>query len=132
MKIKVDTEKYNENLLELATTFKSGNEFLDQFIQSKESLNDGLGKTFVWIDEKRESIIGYYNIGVGYIDMLDGDDKYKIGGSIHLNFFALDEKYRGIVIDEKKDCIFHLKMMKKDANQCTLHWIQNNIVLTHV
>ena len=35
--------------------------------------------------------------------MLDGDDKYKIGGSIHLNFFALDEKYRGIVIDEKKD-----------------------------
>lgn len=103
MKIKVDTEKYNENLLELATTFKSGNEFLDQFIQSKESLNDGLGKTFVWIDEKRESIIGYYNIGVGYIDMLDGDDKYKIGGSIHLNFFALDEKYRGIVIDEKKD-----------------------------
>ena len=79
MKIKVDTEKYNENLLELATTFKSGNEFLDQFIQSKESLNDGLGKTFVWIDEKRESIIGYYNIGVGYIDMLDGDDKYKIG-----------------------------------------------------
>ena len=39
MKIKVDTEKYNENLLELATTFKSGNELLDQFIQSKESLN---------------------------------------------------------------------------------------------
>lgn len=47
MKIKVDTEKYNENLLELATTFKSGNEFLDQFIRSKDSLNDGLGKTFV-------------------------------------------------------------------------------------
>ena len=23
-------------------------------------------------------------------------------------------------------------MMKKDANQCTLHWIQNNIILTHV
>ena len=57
MKIKVDTEKYNENLLELATTFKSGNEFLDQFIQSKESLNDGLGKTKyrgIVIDEKKD------------------------------------------------------------------------------
>jgi hypothetical protein len=34
---------------------------------------------------------------VGYIDMFNGDDKYKIGGSIHLNFFALNEPYRGLV-----------------------------------
>lgn len=103
MKIKVETEKYNKKLVSLAVNFKSGNVFLDAFIRSEDALNDALGKTFVWIDEKREEIIGYYNIGVGYIDMFDGSDKYKIGGSIHLNFFALDEKYRGVVVNEMPD-----------------------------
>lgn len=103
MKTKVKTEKFCKNLIILAEKFKSGNDFLDGFIRSNDALNDALGKTFVWIDEKHEEIIGYYNIGVGYIDMIDGDDKYKIGGSIHLNFFALDEKYRGIVLDKMPD-----------------------------
>ena len=103
MKINVKTEKYDQNLISLSRDFSSGNEFLDQFIKSKDALNESLGKTFVWIDDKRTHIIGYYNIGVGYIDMISGDEKYKIGGSIHLNFFALNEKYRGIVVGETQD-----------------------------
>ena len=103
MRIKVSTELYTKELLSLSKGFSSGNRFLDDFIMSEDALNDGLGKTFVWIDEKRTHIIGYYNIGVGYIDMYNGDEKYKIGGSVHLNFFALNEKYRGIVIGQTDD-----------------------------
>ena len=97
MKINVKTEAFTKNMQKLANNFCSGNNFLDQFIKSYDALNDGIGKTFVWINEDRTEIIGYYNIGVGYIDMYNGDNKYKIGGSIHLNFFALDTKYRGVI-----------------------------------
>lgn len=97
MKINVKTELYTKELLKLADSFHSGNEFLDQFIKSADALNDGIGKTFVWINDERSEIIGYYNIGVCYIDMYNGEDIYKIGGSIHLNFFALDQKYRGVI-----------------------------------
>ncbi len=100
MKINVKTEVYTSDMLGLSKDFSSGNDFLDEFIKSPDAFNDGLGKTFVWIDEKRTHIIGYYNIGVGYIDMFSGDDKYKIGGSVHLNFFALNKKYRGIIIGQ--------------------------------
>ncbi len=103
MRISVRTELYTKELLELSKSFSSGNSFLDSFIKTGDALDDGLGKTFVWIDEKRSHIIGYYNVGVGYIDMYNGDDKYKIGGSIHLNFFALNEKYRGVIIGKTAD-----------------------------
>ena len=98
MKISVKTEVFTREVCELADSFSSGNVFLDQFIKSEDAFNASLGKTYVWIDESRTHIIGYYNIGVGYIDMRSGDDKYKIGGSIHLNFFALSEQYRGVVV----------------------------------
>jgi len=76
---------------------------LDEFIKSADAFNASIGKTFVWVNDKRTDIIGYYNIGVGYIDMYNGDDKYKVGGAIHLNFFALNNKYRGLVIGKKDD-----------------------------
>ena len=87
----------------LAATFCSGNEFLDRFIKSEDAFDKSLGKTYVWLNDTGTEIIGYYNIGVGYIDMYDGDDKYKIGGSIHLNFFALNAPYRGKIISKKED-----------------------------
>lgn len=103
MKTKVNTEIFTADIANLANNFSSGNEFLDQFLQSADAFNNAIGKTFVWVNEKRTEIIGYYNIGVGYIDMYNGDEKYKVGGSIHLNFFALNEKYRGIILGRKKD-----------------------------
>lgn len=93
----------SEETARLADSFFSGNEFLDGFLKSKDAFNDGIGKTFVWVDEKRTEIIGYYNLGVGYIDTYDGDDKYKVGGSVHLNFFALNRLYRGVVVQIKND-----------------------------
>lgn len=103
MKINVNTEIFTRTIKELAKNFSSGNTFLDTFLKSEDAFNDSIGKTFVWVNEKRTEIIGYYNIGVGYIDMYNGDDKYKIGGAIHLNFFALNNKYRGIVIEKRDD-----------------------------
>ena len=105
MRTRVNTEIFTPDIAELAQKFSSGNTFLDEFLRSADAFDDGIGKTFVWINEKRTEIIGYYNIGVGYIDMYNGDDKYKIGGSVHLNFFALNQNYRGIIIGQRKDGI---------------------------
>jgi hypothetical protein len=105
MKINVKTEPLTEKMRYLTQSFKSGNDFLDQFLRSDDALNSSIGKTFVWVNEKRNEIIGYYNLGVGYIDMFNGDDKYKIGGSIHLNFFALNAPYRGIKAGTKDNDI---------------------------
>lgn len=103
MKTRSKVVEYTQELKKLSESFSSGNEFLDDFIKSEDSLNKGLGKTYVWLNEEGTSIIGYYNIGVGYIDMFTGDDKYKIGGSIHLNFFAVNIPYRGVVVDYALD-----------------------------
>ena len=101
--MKTNVVEYTENLALLVKDFVSGNDFLDNFLKSDEALNKGLGKTYVWLNEERTSIIGYYNIGVGYIDMFAGDDKYKVGGSIHLNFFAINMQYRGAGVEIAPD-----------------------------
>ena len=101
--MRINVEVFTQNLRMLASKFESGNQFLDNFIKSDDAFDSGLGKTFVWIDEKRTKIIGYYNIGVGYIDTVTEEGKYKIGGSIHLNFFALTNEYRGVIVDVKDD-----------------------------
>lgn len=103
MRTNINTEIFTCDMFNMAKNFSSGNRFLDNFLKSGDALNDNIGKTFVWVNEDRTEIIGYYNIGVGYIDMYVGEDKYKIGGSIHLNFFALNEKYRGIVVNKNAD-----------------------------
>ena len=42
-------------------------------------------------------IIGYYNLGTGYIEQNDHGVIRKIGGAIHINCFALDERYHGLL-----------------------------------
>jgi hypothetical protein len=58
MKINVKTEPLTEELRYLTKSFQSGNAFLDQFLKSDDALNSSIGKTFVWINEKRDQIIG--------------------------------------------------------------------------
>lgn len=101
--MRINVEVFTRDMNGLASGFNSGNAFLDEFIKSDEAFDAGIGKTFVWVDEKRTKIIGYYNIGVGYIDTVTEKGKYKIGGSIHLNFFALSMEYRGVIVDVKED-----------------------------
>lgn len=85
------TIPYDKELQKYAQNFKSGNDHIDSFLKGFPSLDKSFGKTYVWVEEGK--IIGYYNIGVGYIR--DNEyPNYKIGGAIHLNYFAIDEKRR--------------------------------------
>ena len=86
----------NRKIQRIASTFDCGNEGINNFIVSEEALNEKHGKTFVWLTSDLNEIVGYYNIGTGSINVIDDDNKwYKDGGSIHLNYFALDNKYHG-------------------------------------
>jgi hypothetical protein len=49
------------------------------------------------LDKEKTTIIGYYNIGLGYIEQIYNEIKQKLGGSVHINCFALDERYHGLL-----------------------------------
>lgn len=88
---------YTVALQKLSKTFSSGNDHLDRFLKESVSLDDNFGKTYVWLSEKEDFIVGYYNIGTGSIDeVLPDSERYKIGGSIHINEFALDKAFHGM------------------------------------
>lgn len=73
--------------------FHSGNLNIDEFINSTKCLDVSYGRTYVSLDNKN-TIIAYYNITTGSIT----DPTYldlKIGGSIHINKFALGVKWQG-------------------------------------
>lgn len=80
-----------------AAGFCSGNDYLDNFLKSTMALNAAYGKTYVWLTEDNKRIIGYYSLGTGYLERVLKDEKsrVKLGGSIHINGFALDRKYHG-------------------------------------
>lgn len=84
------------SLQKLASNFKCGNIHIDNFLKSNQALDDGFGKTYVWLEDDNAGIIGYYNISVGCVDSLEGEAHVKMGGAIHINEFALDTKYRGV------------------------------------
>ena len=84
---------------QLALNFHCGNAYLDMFLKSSQALDDGVGKTYIWLEDDGMKIVGYYNISVGSIDYTDGKRRYKMGGSIHINEFALDQNYRGEELD---------------------------------
>ncbi len=44
--------------------------------------------------QNAESIVGYYNLSCGSLDEIEGDVRYKIGGTIHIGYFAIDEKFQ--------------------------------------
>ena len=99
MKQKIVVVLYDASYQKLASSFHSGNDYLDRFLQIPDSLNDNIGKTYILIFEDEKTIIGYFNLGVGYIEQAtDGITVRKIGGAIHFNCLALDEKYHGLQI----------------------------------
>ena len=87
----------------LASNFSCGNTYIDSFLKSPQALDYGFGKTYIWLDESNSHIIGFYNISVGCIDQCDDGCRYKIGGSLHINEFALDTRYQGKCVSERLD-----------------------------
>lgn len=94
---KLNVVPYDAGYQRLASSFKSGNDHLDQFLKGPSSLEDWFGKTYVFLTDDSRAIIGYYNIGTGYIEQIADGRQYKIGGSIHINCFALHKDYHGIL-----------------------------------
>lgn len=71
---------------------------MDAFLRGPQALDDGFGKTFVWLKDDDSEIIGFYNISTGSVDEYSDGNRYKIGGAIHINEFALDQSFRNTPI----------------------------------
>lgn len=97
MSNKLNVVPYDASLQGLASDFRSGNAYLDQFLDLPISLHSGFGKTFVLLSADGKTLIGYYNIGTGYIEQVEGERVFKMGGSVHINCFALDNRYHGLL-----------------------------------
>lgn len=85
-------------LLPLTENFSSGNTYIDSFIKNGDcSLNTNIGKSYVFLSKKGTEIIGFYNLSVSSLDQLqqikERQYRVRMGGSININYFALDEKY---------------------------------------
>ena len=85
----LNVRPYTPALQKLAAKFDCGNSYLNQFLRSPDALDAGVGKTFVFLTENTESIVGYYNLSCGSLDEIEGDVRYKIGGTIHIGYFAI-------------------------------------------
>lgn len=87
----------------LASNFRYGNFYIDSFIRGADALDSSFGKTFVWLDDESSHIIGFYNIAAGSVDFFDAGIHYKAGGAVHINEFAIDERYQGRRITKDLD-----------------------------
>lgn len=96
----INIAQLDARIQKLASNFNCENSAIDSFLRSSLALDDGFGKTYVWLEDDGQKIIGFYNIGTGSLDWRDGDSRYKMGGSIHINEFALDKNYKKVQIEE--------------------------------
>lgn len=94
------TTKYNSKYKKALKLFSSGNSYIDTFVKNTDVNNDALGKTYIWYDRQNKLIIGYYNITAGSLAQVQDGRSVKIGGSIHINEFAIDMKFqkKGLLI----------------------------------
>lgn len=113
MKSNASVIAYDASLKDLASTFDCGsNIFYNRFLLDPRALDPNFGKTYVCLTDDRTKIVGYYNIGVGDVEVnidngfVSGNTEYKsvkAGGAIHINMFALDKAYRSLVVHTTKE-----------------------------
>lgn len=74
------------------------------FLKSGNALDENQGITYVMLSEKKDVIIGFYNIEVGRVDQIDNIGENVIyqpmGGAVNINYLAIDNKYQGTKIAE--------------------------------
>ena len=131
MSSSLNVKPYSEKYQELADFFDSGNYVLDNFLRNQESLDCSIGKTYVFLTDDEDAIIGFYNIGMSNLDSLESGFRVKIGGAVHINGFALDSKYQGLVQETLSDgtqinlsdfllldCMDRIRDIRKDMIGC--------------
>ena len=94
--------EYDANLQQLASSFRCGNSFIDNFLGSPIALDPGIGKTYVWLDRSESCIIGFYNITTGSIEEIKEGKIYKIGGAVHINEFVINTDYQKLLYDKQR------------------------------
>lgn len=99
-KSRINIHRLDADLQKLASNFCCGNDSIDSFLKSPLALDCSIGTTYVWLVEDNTEIIGYYNYTTGSLDSIDCDMRVKSGGAIHLNEFAIAEKYHGVTQGE--------------------------------
>lgn len=100
----MDIIKYTSEYESLKDKFTCGNIVIDNFLKSGNALDENQGITYVMLSEKKDVIIGFYNIEVGRVDQIDnigGNVIYQpMGGAVNINYLAIDNKYQGTKIAE--------------------------------
>ncbi len=100
----MDIIKYTSEYENLKSQFTCGNIVIDNFLKNGGALDENQGITYVLLSDKKDAIIGYYNIEVGRVDQIKdvGDSViYKpMGGAVNINYLAIDSKYQGTKIAE--------------------------------
>lgn len=100
-------EKYTREYEKLKNNFECGNIVIDNFLKNGDALDENQGITYVMMSDKRDFIIGYYNIEVGRVDqieMVGNNTMYKpMGGTVNINYLAIHSKYQGTKIAEIED-----------------------------
>ena len=83
---------------DLSGSFNCGNLNIDMFIKSPEALDPLFGKTYILYSGKE--LIGYYNISTGHIEHNTDTSSERQGGSLYLNYFAVNDKFQKIKYNE--------------------------------
>jgi hypothetical protein len=130
---KLDTKLLDASLQKLASDFHCGNQYIDLFLRSAQALDDSFGKTYVWLNESGDEIIGFYNISAGSVDYLEDGYRYKMGGAIHINEFAIKQRYQGVAVTEfanisdllLDDCLERIKYIRNNHIGCSFVTLQS-------
>ena len=71
------------------------------------------------LSDDEKILIGYYNITVGSLDIIDSGIHRKIGGCVHINCFALDNRFHKQVeiIGENEEKIYTSDLLLDDCLQ---------------
>ena len=65
----INVKELDANLQKLAFSFDCGNEHINSFLRGSYSLDCGICKTYVWLNNDNNDIIGFYSISCdGYVD----------------------------------------------------------------
>lgn len=100
----MDIVKYTKEYTGLVSKFDCGNSVINKFLKSGDALNENQGITYVMLSKQKDFIIGYYNIEVGRVDLMESVGEnilYKpMGGSVNINYLAIHSEYRGTKVAE--------------------------------
>ena len=105
-------------LQNVASSFDCGAPVYNSFLRSPKAIDPSYGKTYVLTTMDRSEIVGYYNIGTSCVEFFDGYQSLKQGGSIHINYLALDQEFRGVIaIDTPEGKVYWSDMLLNDCLQ---------------